>query len=201
MVNVCILDYGSGNVKSVKNLLEFLKVKFTVSNKTEKIKKSSHIILPGVGAFQQSMKKLIKKVDIKVLENEVLIKKKPFLGICVGMQLLADTGEEFGKHYGLGWISGNVIKLKSKVIPHIGWNDIKIKKKDEIFKDLKNKDFYFVNSYHFKVKERKFIAAETTYGNKFCSVVRKNNIIGVQFHPEKSQYAGKKLIQNFLEIR
>ena len=96
MVNVCILDYGSGNVNSVKNLLEFLKVKFIVSNKTEKIKKSSHIILPGVGAFQQSMKKLIKKVDIKILENEVLIKKKPFLGICVGMQLLADTADVLG---------------------------------------------------------------------------------------------------------
>ena len=110
--------------KICKKLTRIFKVKFTVSNKIEKIKKSSHIILPGVGAFQQSMKKLIKKVDIKVLENEVLIKKAFFRNLCC-MQLLADTGEEFGKHYGLGWISGNVIKLKSKVIPHIGWNDIK----------------------------------------------------------------------------
>ena len=201
MVNVCILDYGSGNVKSVKNLLEFLKVKFIISNNSAKIKKCSHIILPGVGAFQQSMKKLINKVDIKFLEDQVLNKNKPFLGICVGMQLLADSGEEFGKHSGLGWISGKVIKLKSKVVPHIGWNDIKIKKKDEVFKNLEEKDFYFVNSYHFKVREKKFVIAETTYKHKFCSVVRKKNIIGVQFHPEKSQYAGKKFIQNFLEIK
>ena len=201
MVNVCILDYGSGNIKSVKNLLEFLKVKFIISNNSAKIKKCSHIILPGVGAFQQSMKKLINKVDIKFLEDQVLNKNKPFLGICVGMQLLADSGEEFGKHSGLGWISGKVIKLKSKVLPHIGWNEIKIKKKDEVFKNLEEKDFYFVNSYHFKVKEKKFVIAESTYQNKFCSVVRKKNIIGVQFHPEKSQHAGKKFIQNFLEIK
>ena len=142
MVNVCILDYGSGNVKSVKNLLEFLKVKFIISNNSAKIKKCSHIILPGVGAFQQSMKKLINKVDIKFLEDQVLNKNKPFLGICVGMQLLADSGEEFGKHSGLGWISGKVIKLKSKVVPHIGWNDIKIKKKRMKFlKILKKKIF------------------------------------------------------------
>ena len=200
MVNVCILDYGSGNVKSVQNLLKYLKVKTIVSNKKENIKKSTHIILPGVGAFGQSMKKLAKKVNIKALENEVIKKKKPFLGICVGMQLLADESDEFGKHKGLGWIGGKVRKLRSKILPHIGWNDIKIKMKSNIFKNLHEKDFYFLNSYHFVLKNKNLVIAESIYGHKFCSVVQKQNIIGVQFHPEKSQGAGKKIIQNFLEL-
>ena len=114
MIKVCILDYGSGNVMSVQNLIQHLKIKSIVSNKNSDIKNSTHIILPGVGAFGESIKKLKKKIDIKYLEKEILVKKKPFLGICVGMQLLADTGEEFGKHKGLGWIKGQVVKLKSK---------------------------------------------------------------------------------------
>ena len=129
MIKVCILDYGSGNVRSVQNLLQHLKVKSTISNKNSVIQKSTHIILPGVGAFGESIKKLKKKIDLKFLEKQVLINKKPFLGICVGMQLLADIGEEFGIHSGLGWIKGKVVKIKSKILPHIGWNEINIKKK------------------------------------------------------------------------
>ena len=198
MIKVCILDYGSGNVQSVKNLLQHLKVKSTISNNNKVMLDSTHIILPGVGAFGESIKKLRKNIDIKFLEKEVLKNKKPFLGICVGMQLLADVGEEFGIHKGLGWIKGKVIKLKSRILPHIGWNEVKIKKNDLIFHELKEKDFYFVNSFHFDVKDKKLILANTNYKNTFCSVVNKENIYGVQFHPEKSQLSGKQIIKNFL---
>jgi len=198
MIKVCILDYGSGNVRSVQNLLQHLKVKSTISNKNSVIQKSTHIILPGVGAFGESIKKLKKKIDLKFLEKQVLINKKPFLGICVGMQLLADIGEEFGIHSGLGWIKGKVVKIKSKILPHIGWNEINIKKKNIIFNELNEKDFYFVNSFHFNVKDKNLILANTQYGNRFCSVVNKDNIYGVQFHPEKSQNNGKQIIKNFL---
>ncbi len=200
MTNVCILDYGSGNVKSVFNLLKYLNIKSIISNNPEKIKKSTHIILPGVGSFGKSMAKIKKKLPIKILEKEVLNKKKPFLGICVGMQILADHGEEFGNHKGLGWIPGKVKKLQSKILPHIGWNEINIKKKNKILEDLIDKNFYFVNSYHFEVNDKSLVCAETTYGKKFCSVVCKDNIIGVQFHPEKSQIAGKSLIKNFIRL-
>ena len=200
MIKVCILDYGSGNVRSVQNLIQHLKVKSIISNKNLDIKRCSHIILPGVGAFGESIKKLKKKIDLKYLEKEVLINKKPFLGICVGMQLLAETGEEFGKFKGLGWIEGKVVKLKSKILPHIGWNDIIIKKENLIFNNLNEKDFYFVNSFHFNVKNKKLILANTKYHNNFCSVVNKENIYGVQFHPEKSQNNGKQIIKNFLKI-
>ena len=198
MIKVCILDYGSGNVRSVQNLLQHLKVKSTISNKNSVIQKSTHIILPGVGAFGESIKKLKKKIDLKFLEKQVLINKKPFLGICVGMQLLADIGEEFGIHSGLGWIKGKVVKIKSKILPHIGWNEINIKKKNIIFNELNEKDFYFVNSFHFNVKDKNLILANTQYGNRFCSVVNKENIYVVQFHPEKSQNNGKQIIKNFL---
>ena len=201
MIKVCILDYGSGNVMSVQNLIQHLKIKSVVSNKNSDIKNSTHIILPGVGAFGESIKKLKKKIDIKYLEKEILVKKKPFLGICVGMQLLADSGEEFGKHKGLGWIKGHVVKLKSNILPHIGWNEIVIKKKNLIFNNLIEKDFYFVNSFHFNVKNTNLILANTKYGNYFCSIVNKENIYGVQFHPEKSQNNGKQIIKNFLTTK
>tara|TARA_B100001173_G_scaffold310220_1_gene324253 strand:- start:2833 stop:3441 length:609 start_codon:yes stop_codon:yes gene_type:complete len=202
MIKVCILDYGSGNVSSVKNLLEHLKFKCTISNKTEVLKKSTHIILPGVGAFEAAMKKIKKKIPFKILENEVLNKNKPFLGICVGMQLLADSSQEFGSHKGFGWIKGSVKKIKSKKLPHIGWNDIILKNKTKIVDDLGiYKDFYFVNSFYFDPKEKEFVVAETKYGHKFCSIVQKKNIVGVQFHPEKSQKSGQFIIKNFLKMK
>ena len=190
---VCILDYGSGNVGSVYNLLNRLNYNVKISNNPLDIKNSSHLILPGVGAFGKSIEKIKIKIPINLLEEEVKINKKPFLGICVGMQVLADKGFEFGENDGLGWIKGTVEKIKAKVLPHIGWNDIKIKKQSPIFLNLKDSEnFYFVNSYAFKVSDKNFIISETSYGNTFCSAVQKDNIFGVQFHPEKSQKAGQK---------
>jgi len=198
---VCILDYGSGNVASVYNLINRLGYDINISNKPTDIKKSSHLILPGVGAFGSSIEKIKSNISIDLLHDEVQVKKKPFLGICVGMQVLAEKGLEFGEHDGLGWIEGVVEKLSAKVLPHVGWNNIEIKKNSSIFKNIKNaSDFYFVNSYALKVKDSNFIIAETTYENKFCSAVQKENIFGVQFHPEKSQKMGQLIIDNFLKI-
>ena len=202
MIKVCILDYGSGNVSSVYNLVNYLNFKCKISNNIEVLKKSTHIILPGVGAFGASMRKIKQKIPLKELEEEVLIKKKPFLGICVGMQLLADESEEFGKQKGLGWIKGSVKKIKSNKLPHIGWNNVVIKKKDQIFDDLISlNDFYFVNSFFFDLKDKKLAIGETKYSHNFCSVLKKKNIIGVQFHPEKSQKSGQILIKNFLKMK
>jgi imidazole glycerol-phosphate synthase subunit HisH len=199
---VCILDYGSGNVKSVYNLISYLGYNVKVSNEINNIKSSTHLILPGVGSFGSAMKKIKSKIPLADLNFEVIQKKKPFLGICVGMQVLVDKGYEYGEHNGLGWLPGSVNKIKTNSYPtlHIGWNNINIKKDSILYQGLEDiNDFYFVHSYAINTDET-FIISDTDYGNKFCSSVQKDNIFGVQFHPEKSQRAGQKLIHNFLSI-
>tara|TARA_B100000519_G_scaffold191899_1_gene192777 strand:+ start:5517 stop:6167 length:651 start_codon:yes stop_codon:yes gene_type:complete len=201
--NVCILDYGSGNVKSVFNLISFLNYNVKISNEIEDIKSSSHLILPGVGAFGSAMKKIKSIIPIDELKYETMEKKKPFLGICVGMQVLVEKGNEYGKHDGLGWLPGSVNKIDTNSYPslHIGWNNIIIKRDSILFQGLGDiNDFYFVHSYAINTEE-KYNIAETDYGNRFCSSIQKENIYGVQFHPEKSQKAGQKLIHNFLSIK
>ena len=202
MIKVCILDYGSGNVNSVYNLVSFLGYDVIVSNERIEIESASHIILPGVGSFGAAMGKIRNQIPLKVLENEVFNNRKLFLGICVGMQVLLEKGYEHGEKDGLGWIPGTVEKLQVKnlPLPHIGWNDIIIRKDSDLFSDLGDiKDFYFVHSYAIKTDEN-FVLTETNYGSNFYSSINKENIYGVQFHPEKSQKAGQKLIQNFLTI-
>ena len=202
MTKVCLLDYGSGNIRSIYNLIKFLGYNCQISNNDQVIKNSSHIILPGVGAYEAAMKKIKNKISIKNLENEIFIKKKFFLGICVGMQILSEKSSEFGNSQGLGWIKGEVKKIKSKILPHIGWNEIIIKKNSQIINNIDNKtDFYFVNSYHFDVEDNKLIIAKTKYGESFCSILQKGNIFGAQFHPEKSQESGKTFIKNFLMLK
>jgi imidazole glycerol-phosphate synthase subunit HisH len=196
------LDYGSGNVKSVYNLVSFLGYDVIVSNERSVIESATHIVLPGVGSFGAAMEKIKTQIPLKVLEYEVFNKKKLFLGICVGMQVLVEKGYEHGQHYGLGWIPGTVEKLpvENVPLPHIGWNDIIFEQDSELFTDLGYiKDFYFVHSYAIKTDDS-YIYAETNYESNFCSSIKKENIYGVQFHPEKSQKAGQKLIQNFLTI-
>ena len=201
MKKVCIIDYGSGNVASVFNVIKFLGYDCKVTNNLNFIRNSSHIILPGVGSYSAAMKKIKEKVSINDLENEVLIKKKPFLGICVGMQVLSTFGFEFGKFDGLDWIKGHVKKINHIKLPHIGWNEIKILKESKITKNLENnQEFYFVNSFYLEPLDKNSIVASTSYGDKFCSIVEKENIFGVQFHPEKSQKAGQILIKNFINI-
>ena len=200
---VCILDYGSGNTNSVKNIITYLKYDVIVSNQEMDILKCTHLILPGVGAFGASMDKIKNRIPLKILESEVIKNQKPFLGICVGMQILADKGFEFGEYSGLGWISGRVEKLDSKglSLPHVGWNDVRVERKSELTNGLnENHDFYFVNSYAFKADNNKEVVAVTEYGIWFTSIIQKNNIFGVQFHPEKSQKAGQLLLKNFLSL-
>ena len=202
MKKICVLNYGSGNVKSVYNMISFLKHQVIVSNDFNDIESSSHIILPGVGSFGSAMKKIKANIPLDSLKLEILDKKKPFLGICVGMQVLAEKGYENGEHQGLGWVSGvaNKLEVKNFPLPHIGWNDVIVKKESQLFKGLKEiKDFYFVHSYKL-VTDENYILTETNYEVNFCSSIQKDNIYGVQFHPEKSQKAGQKIIQNFLNI-
>lgn len=200
---ICILDYKSGNVQSVFNMMIMLTPKVVISNQIKDIISATHIVLPGVGAFGSSMKKIKNNIPLNVLEKEVFAKNKPFLGICVGMQVLAERGYEFGEHKGLGWIPGNIEKMdvNNLPLPHIGWNNINIVQKTPLTEQLdNNQDFYFVHSYIFKEKRKENVIAKTEYGKEFNSIISKNNIFGVQFHPEKSQKAGKILLKNFINL-
>ena len=199
---VCILNYGSGNSMSVYNAIKFLKYKVILSNKIDDINKSTHLILPGVGSFKKTMEKINKKLPIKFLNNQVIEKKKPILGICVGMQVMSDFGYEFEKCPGLGWIRGEVkiLKKQPQNIPHVGWNNLEIKKKHKILKNIDKEDnFYFVHSYKFKTKNITNSISVTKYNENFSSIINNKNIFGFQFHPEKSQISGLKLLKNFIE--
>jgi glutamine amidotransferase len=201
--SICVLNYGSGNVKSVFNALQFLDYEVKISNEPDDIKNCSHLILPGVGAFGASMQKILNQIPIDLLEVEVITKGKPFLGICVGMQVLADFGLEFGENKGLGWIHGIVEKIQSGdlPLPHIGWNNIITKKNNPLLNNLKDfRDFYFVHSYVLNSVDENYIVAQTEYGEIFNSVIQKDNIYGIQFHPEKSQKAGQLILDNFMKI-
>ncbi len=198
---ICILDYGSGNVNSVFNMFKTLNDDVRISNEASVIEEASHIVLPGVGAFGAAMEKIKSRLPLEVLESQVKRRRKPFLGICVGLQVLADKGYEFGEHPGLGWIPGYVEKLKDPRLPHIGWNNLKIRRENPILAHFKDEqDFYFVHSYAFKPKDAAHSVATTFYGEEFSSLLNYGNIYGVQFHPEKSQRAGLQLIKNFLSL-
>ncbi len=199
--SVCILDYGSGNVRSVYNLFKKIIDNVIVSNTGNDIKLSSHIILPGVGAFGEVMNKMRATLPLQVLQDEIVKHQKPFLGICVGMQVLSELSTEFGSHEGLGWIPGAVGLLESEgqPLPHVGWNDINHHASHQLFNGLSQGiDFYFVHKYGFKAENDHHVLATTNYGENFVSIIGKDNIYGVQFHPEKSQMAGKSLVSNFL---
>ncbi len=202
---IVIVDYDMGNVFSVKNALDALNVESIVSRDPKDLVKADKIILPGVGAFPDGMLNLKKMGLIEVLENEVLKNKKPFLGICLGMQLLASVGEEHALTTGLGWIEGCVKKFSidgNKFrIPHMGWNDIVPQKDNLLFDDVKPAIFYFVHSYHLVLGDQSQSTATCDYGEKFVAAVQKDNIFGVQFHPEKSQKSGLSVLENFLKFK
>ena len=209
MKKITIVDYGSGNVLSAqKSFVKIAKdnnieVDVLISKKLNDVKNSTHIVLPGQGAFSTCMNGL-KKTDglIDELSEFALIKKKPFLGICVGMQMLAKMSEENGDHEGLGWIDGQIKLLPGDnlKLPHMGWNlVIPTNSKYNNLISTKN-DYYFVHSYYFECAEKDNILAETKYGTNFASIVGKENIYGVQFHPEKSSSQGLNLIKNFMNL-
>ena len=210
-MSVAIIDYGSGNLRSAAKALEVANKsvnansKIVITSDPEVIKKADKIILPGQGSFRDcylGIKKINGLVD--TLNDFVLVQKKPIFGICVGMQLFAKIGYESEKTKGFGWIDGVVKKInnldKTLKLPHMGWNQIEFKKDFLLFSGIENKShMYFVHSYEFLTKQKDCIVATTNYGNSIIVAVAKDNIFGTQFHPEKSQKNGLKLLENFLK--
>ena len=207
-MKIALIDYGSGNLQSAYKALELSskfnkKNKVFIATKSKDLLQADKIVLPGVGTFSDCMKG-IKSISgmIDTLNKEVLIRKKPFLGICVGMQLLATEGTEKGNHKGLNWIKGKVIKIKKKnkiKIPHMGWNTVKTIINHPVIK-RKKFDSYFVHSYNFICKNKKNILAVCDYKQNITAIVGSENIIGTQFHPEKSLEKGLKFLNSFLNI-
>ena len=195
---------GFGNYKSVVNLIEYIKKDFKEIKSPNDINECTHIIFPGVGSYISVINKLKKKKLIEPLKKALLLDKKNFLGICVGMQVLTTFGYEEKKFNGLDIISGETIKIKSKKtrLPNIGWHDIKILKKDsKILNGIEDRStFYFLHSYSVQLSDDSFVSSKITLENEVVSSIENDNIYGVQFHPEKSQENGLKLINNFLKI-
>jgi glutamine amidotransferase len=211
--SVAIIDYGSGNLRSASKAFErvvtdgHLGLDVIVTSDPEKLNKASRIILPGQGAFADCMNGLSSIPGmLEALTDNVLQKAKPFFGICVGMQLMATRGLEHGTHQGLGWIAGDVIAMqpadKTLKIPHMGWNELNITangKNHMVLRNTNNSDhYYFVHSFMFQCKENAHILGTADYGGSVSAVVGRDNMMGTQFHPEKSQQAGLKLIAGFL---
>lgn len=202
---VVIINYGVGNHFSVQKKLNRMGVDVVTTNNEIDIQQADKIILPGVGHFNKAMENLQQLNLINLLNEEVLQKKKPILGICLGMQLMASSSEE-GNTKGLNWIDATVEKfnitdqLKYK-IPHTGWNQIKALKSSKLLKGITDfSEFYFVHSYHFKCNNMSDALCNTNYESDFISAVEYDNIFGVQFHPEKSHDTGKQLLKNFIEL-
>ena len=208
-MNVTIVDYQSGNISSVINSFTEVakgKVNLEVTADLNKIKSSDKIVLPGQGSFKSCVDSLNSINGLVEALNEIaIIKKKPLLGICVGLQMFADVGFEEIETKGLGWISGKVSKIDNQSgkfkLPHIGWNEIEIVKQSKIFKDIENKShMYFVHSYEFIPEDKSVISATTDYSSKIVCSVERDNLFGTQFHPEKSDKTGLKIIKNFINL-
>jgi glutamine amidotransferase len=208
-MNVTIVDYNSGNISSVINSFKEVandKVNIEVTSDLKKIKSSDKVVLPGQGSFKSCVDALNGITGLVETLNELAItNKKPLLGICVGLQMFADLGYEETETKGLGWISGKVSKIDNQSnkfkLPHIGWNEINIIKESKIFKDIENKShMYFVHSYEFIPDDKSVISATTNYSSNIVCSVEKENIFGTQFHPEKSDKLGLKIIENFLNL-
>ena len=208
-MNVTIVDYQSGNISSVINSFTEVakgKVNLDVTSNVKKIKSSDKIVLPGQGSFKScvdSLNSINGLVD--TLKEFAITNKKPLLGICVGLQMFADIGYEEVETKGLGWIAGKVSRIDNQngkfKLPHIGWNEIEIKKESKIFKNIKNKShMYFVHSYEFVPEDKSVILATTDYSSKIVCTVERENLFGTQFHPEKSDKTGLNMIKNFLDL-
>ena len=208
-MNVTIVDYQSGNISSVINSFTEVakgKVNLEVTSDIKKIKSSDKIVLPGQGSFKSCVDSL-NSIDglVDTLKDFAITKKKPLLGICVGLQMFANVGYEEAETKGLGWIPGKVSKIDNQngkfKLPHIGWNEIEIQKESKIFKDIKNKShMYFVHSYEFIPEDKSVISSTTDYSSKIVCSVERDNLFGTQFHPEKSDKIGLKIIDNFLKL-
>ena len=200
---ILILNYGMGNLQSLANAMDYLRVKHFISNEPNAIKDADAIIMPGVGAFGKAMENLHRLYLVEHLNKAAIIQKKPILGICLGLQLMADHSTELGSYSGLGWISGKVEQLdKNKVdrIPHVGWNNVRCNKHHPLFTNIpEHPEFYFDHAYHLICKSE-LISGTTLYGDNIAAVIQKENIIACQFHPEKSHANGLRFLRNVLNF-
>lgn len=201
-----IVDYGSGNVYAIANIYKRLNIDYLISGNTNELQRATHLLLPGVGAFDETMRILNNSGLKNFLDEMVLEKKKPVLGICVGMQLLAEGSEE-GDLQGFGWIKGYVKKFDESLLeqkphlPHLGWNTVEIQKVHQIFKNIDHqKGFYFLHSYFFDCSHIDDVLGTTNYGLTYASAINRDNIFGMQFHPEKSHLNGLTIFNNFSKI-
>lgn len=198
---IAIIDFQMGNLHSVQKGLEKLGFEAIVTDEISAIRKAKGLILPGVGAFEDAIKTL-QETGIDLAIKEAIADKKKTLGICLGMQLFFSRSEEEGLHQGLDLLKGRVVKFPTTVkIPQIGWNEIKIKKKSTLLKNIPDSSrFYFVHSYYVRPEEEEIEVSTTEYGVNFASIIAKDNIYGVQFHPEKSSRIGLEILRNFAEL-
>ncbi len=201
---IAIIDYGMGNLRSLSNAFEYLGEETVVSNKFSILNSADGIVLPGVGAFGDAMSALHDRGIVENLNKLVFNQNKPFLGICLGMQLIGKESTEHGVHKGLGWIDSHVDRLAPESplkVPHVGWNSLDYPEDDWLFRGVRKNEsnFYFVHSYHMVCENPNDRLATTNYGEDITAIVRKDNIVAMQFHPEKSQDNGLKVLQNWLE--
>jgi glutamine amidotransferase len=199
---IAIIDYGVGNLASIQNMFKKIGIRSIITSKAEEISDAGKLLLPGVGAFDTCSSKLNDSGLIDCINEKVLVKKTPIIGICVGMQLLHEESEE-GRLPGLGWIKGKIVKFRAEdlpagyKIPHMGWSDVSFSKNSKILSGLDDARFYFVHSFHSALADKQDELLSANYGYSFPAAVEHENILGVQFHPEKSHRFGMKLFENF----
>jgi glutamine amidotransferase len=201
---IALIDYGLGNISAFANVYKQLNIKVTIARTSAEMTSAKKLILPGVGAFDGAMDRLDKSGMRPALEELVLEKKTPLLGVCVGMQILGDSSEE-GRRPGLGWLPGRVKNFRSKSdfnlpLPHMGWNDVERISDNAILRNLDSARFYFLHSFYFENAVQSDVAAVADYGGQFSCVVNRGHIFGVQFHPEKSHQFGTELLRNFADL-
>jgi len=200
---IAVVDYGMGNIRSVSKALEYVGAQIKITQSPEDIKKAKAIVLPGVGAFRDCMQNLTNLGVLSTVKEEIL-KGKPYFGICLGMQILFTESEEFGLCKGLDIFKGRVVRFslpKEYKIPHMGWNTVRFKRKSKLLEEIPDSSyFYFVHSYYVVPEDSNVVAGVTDYGIDFTSMIIYENIFATQFHPEKSQKMGLKLLENFLKL-
>lgn len=200
-MSIAIIDYGVGNLRSVEKAFTSQGIEAVVTSDEKVLRAADKLVLPGVGAFKACMDGL-KARGFDELVLDAAKTGKPIIGLCVGLQMMFDEGHEFGIHKGLGLMPGRVVKFPDKLrVPHIGWNQVEFKRDHKVFTDLPSQTFfYFVHSFYVESADSGCVLGETDYGMRYASICGRDNIVGVQFHPEKSQTAGLRLLKNFAEI-
>jgi glutamine amidotransferase len=204
MLNVGVVDYQAGNIRSILTAFEYLGAKTQVIQSYQETLCLTHLVLPGVGGFGFCLERLKSSSMLPMIEEWAFISQKPILGICVGMQLLADSSDEMGFHSGLGWLGGEVRKIHSSDptirVPHVGWNTVFFEQDFGEYTRNTEADFYFDHSHAYFSPKKEQVLGKTRHGKTFCAAIRRENLIAVQFHPEKSQASGMKFLRSFLSL-